>query len=644
VDLTTHPRRPSAGQQEGAPVQTGKKIRALLLSPILDNPGELPPHGFLYLAGYLRNHPRIELHVPHCSLTPKDFRALIAEREYDAICTGGMLTFVDTFARYLNAAREIQPQALRVLGGPIVSAFPGERLLRELDFHVGVVGEGEATLEDLLLAHAEGRPFFQVPGVLCRDLAGRAVVTEARKPMDLKVHNLLPDWTVCDVEDYFRRSGCRTLHILGSRGCPNRCHYCNSTIRGYRIRSVDQVMDEIRQTHADYRLDSLNFRDETFMANPRRIREFCRAYIDSGIGLPWGCGLRTNIADAETLRLMRKAGCAEIQYGVESGSERVLKRMNKHVSPADNRRAILDTQAAGINRGVSVMFGYLDETKDDVRATIDLLIETNELPKYYSLTTPVPGTPLYDECAARGLVGDPVEHGRVMNKAIYLAFAPELNMTAIEDGELFPFLREELARLFTAHFRNNHARLLSFDYEHGQGGSCRAACSGCGALLTEAVGHPKWSYQLFCPGCRNHTWVHLADIPAFAEHFDAVSAFLDRVDAQGGNLVLRATANDFVYGNLVKVDPWDRIMRRRPPVLCETPYRFHLPEWDPARTPAGEAWALIMDLDPDGVLAADLAGRGFAPGRIQAVLPPLSSALHYAAAPETRDAGTRSPA
>jgi len=642
VDTGTSSLRAAGGGQQGPFGATGRKIRALLLSPLYDSPAELPPLGILYLAGYLRDHPRIELSVPHCSLTPKNYRELLAEREYDAICTGGMLTYVDTLRSFLSAARELQPQALRVLGGPIVSAFAPERLLAELDFHVGVVGEGEATLEDVLLARAEGRPFFQVPGVLCRDLAGRAVLTEPRKPIDLKVHDLRPDWSVCDVEDIFARTGSRGLFILGSRGCPNRCHYCNSTIRGYRIRSVDQVVDEIRAVHAAYNLTSLHFRDETFMASRKRIREFCRAYQDTGIGLPWSCGLRTNTADLETLQCMRQAGCKEIQYGVESGSEAVLKRMNKHVSPADNRRAILDTQAVGINRGVSVMFGYLDETKDDVRATIDLLIDANELPKYYSLTTPVPGTPLFDDCAARGLVGDPVEHGRTMNKSIYLAFAPELNMTAIEDAELFPFLREELARLYTTHFCNNHAQLLSFDYAHGQGGSLRAACSHCGEPLAEDVGYPKWSYQLFCPQCRNHSWVHLADVPDFAEHFGVVSAFLDRLDAHGGALVLRATQNDFVYGNLVKVDPWGRIMRRRPQVISQTPYRFHLAEWDPAQVSPQSAWALIMDLDPDGALARELIQRGFAPERIQAVLPPLASALHHAAAPQSRGAGSRS--
>ncbi|SNS11913.1 Radical SAM superfamily enzyme YgiQ, UPF0313 family [Humidesulfovibrio mexicanus] len=612
-------------------MESDRKIRALLLSPIYDDPTELPPMGFLYLAGYLRQHPRIELYVPHCSLTPKNSRELLAEREYDVICTGGMLTFVDTFVRFLDDARVLQPQALRVLGGPIVSAFPGERLFSELDFHVGVVGEGEATLEDLLLAHADGRPFHQVPGLLCRGLDGRALVTEARAPINLKKCNILPDWSICDIEAYFRHIGCRVLHFLGSRGCPNRCHYCNSTIRGYRIRAVDQVVDEIRATHEQYRLEGLSFRDETFMANPKRIREFCRAYMDSGIGLPWGCGLRTNIADLETLRLMREAGCTEIQYGVESGSARVLKRMNKHVTPADNLRAIRETQAAGINRGVSVMFGYLEETKDDVRATIDLLMEANELPKYYSLTTPVPGTPLFDDCAARGLVDDPVAHARIMNKAIYLAFAPKLNMTGIEDAELFPFLREELARLYTAHFRRNHAWLLEFSFGMGQGGSLRAACSHCGKELAERVGHPKWSYQLFCPNCRNHTWVHLADVPEYAAHFDAVRGFLDRLDAQGGALVLRATKNDFVYGNMIKVDPFGRVMGRRPPVISETQYRFHLREWDRAAPPAQSAWALVMDMDPDRAYAVELAALGFAPERIMPVLPAPERAICYTA-------------
>jgi hypothetical protein len=85
-------------------MESDRKIRALLLSPIYDDPTELPPMGFLYLAGYLRQHPRIELYVPHCSLTPKNFRELMAEREYDAICTGES-HLVDTFARFLDAPR-----------------------------------------------------------------------------------------------------------------------------------------------------------------------------------------------------------------------------------------------------------------------------------------------------------------------------------------------------------------------------------------------------------------------------------------------------------------------------------------------------------------------------------------------------------
>lgn len=602
-------------------MQTGPRIHALLLSPLYDQAGELPPMGLACLAGYFRDHPRISLHIPHRSLTDKNHKALLEEREYDAVCTGGMLTSIDAYQRFLADAAAIQPKALRVLGGPIVSAFPGQRLLEELDFHAGVMGEGEATLEDLLLARAEGRGLAGVPGLVFRDLGGAAVCTAPRKPLDIRKRDLRPDWTICDLEQVFARCGGRTLPILGSRGCPNRCHYCNSTIRGYRLRPVEHFIDEIRQLKDDFALDSLIFRDETFMANPKRIREFCRAYAASGIGLPWCCGLRANLVDAETLDLMRQAGCIEIQYGVESGSDAVLRRMNKHVSAAQNRQAILLTQAAGIHRGVSVMFGYLDETKDEVGQTIDLLIETNELPKYYSLTTPVPGTPLFDDCAARGLVGDPVAHARTMNKAIYLGFAPNLNMSAIEDRELFPFLREELARLFTAHFQRNQARVRSFGYEQGAGGSWLAECSHCGAELREGFQSLKWSYQLYCPHCRRHTWAALASVPLFQEHFEAVGRFLDRLDAQGGGLVLRATQNDFIYGNIVKVDPWGRIMARRPKVVCPTPYRFHLEAWDGAEPAAAASWALIMDQDPGGLLAAELAAQGFAPERIQALLP-----------------------
>lgn len=112
MDTGTSSQGPAASGQHGSPVAAGNKIRALLLPPLYDNPAELPARGILCLAGCLRDHPRIELSVPHCSLTPKYSRELLAEREYDAICTGGMLTCVDTLRRFLSAARELQPQGL----------------------------------------------------------------------------------------------------------------------------------------------------------------------------------------------------------------------------------------------------------------------------------------------------------------------------------------------------------------------------------------------------------------------------------------------------------------------------------------------------------------------------------------------------
>lgn len=116
-----------------------------------------------------------------------------------------------------------------------------------------------------------------------------------------------------------------SISIFSSRGCPGKCTYCNSAmIKKLRFRSAEKVVEEIEYLIANYGIKEMAFYDDTFCANRKRVRDFCRLLIDRKIDLTWSCFSRIDYADEQTLELMKKSGCHIICYGVESADKTIL--------------------------------------------------------------------------------------------------------------------------------------------------------------------------------------------------------------------------------------------------------------------------------------------------------------------------------
>jgi len=373
-------------------VVSNRRARVLLLSPLFDKVGELPPMGIAYLAGYFKDHSDIEMNIPYHPQYNGSIEDCVSDESYDIVSTGGMLTYMDFFKEFFNTALEKNPQSKRVIGGPVVSAFDKKILFDALPVDVAVYGEGEETFEELILALKDNRALDSVKGIIYRREDGRIVENPPRPLIDLKKNDLRPDWSFFEMEGYFKqhlnkmnegRPWRRNLPVFSGRGCPNKCHFCHSPFGRYRSRPTEMVISEIKDYKQKYKLQTTGFRDETF-ASPRRMVEICNAMIDAKLDMEWACGLRTNLVTEESLRKMKEAGCFQIQLGLESGSEKILKRMNKNVTVEHHRRAVALSRKVGIRPMIAVMFGYIDETIEDLRETVDLLIELNELPEYLS--------------------------------------------------------------------------------------------------------------------------------------------------------------------------------------------------------------------------------------------------------------------
>ena len=190
----------------------------------------------------------------------------------------------------------------------------------------------------------------------------------------------------------------KSMNMIVSRGCPYSCNFCYHYVFGkkYRIRSVDNVIEEIRTLKSLYDIDFVGFVDDNTTADPDWVDDFCYAMMVEDMDIKWGCSARVNQVDPEMLYFMKAAGCEWIGFGVESASPKILKAMNKKTDPEMAARAIQMVRDAGIYANATFIAGYPGETRDDLRMTATFMKENNCLNSIF-YATPYPGTVLYEQ-------------------------------------------------------------------------------------------------------------------------------------------------------------------------------------------------------------------------------------------------------
>ena len=186
----------------------------------------------------------------------------------------------------------------------------------------------------------------------------------------------------------------RIVDIITARGCPYDCNFCSKTFRGIRLRSVQNIIQEIEELKEKYNFRGIKFNDELTLINKERIYELCKYLKKSK--LSWVCQGRVNLVDMHLLKTMKDSGCKALGFGVESGSQKILNKMNKGVTVEQAVSAIRATRRAGIEPIIQMMYGYLGEDDDSLRETASFFRKIKYPTLEFSLTTALPGTQLYN--------------------------------------------------------------------------------------------------------------------------------------------------------------------------------------------------------------------------------------------------------
>ncbi|HUD71855.1 MAG TPA: radical SAM protein [Dongiaceae bacterium] len=344
---------------------------------------------------------------------PKVARYLEAERA-DLVGVSAFTFNRHEAMRVAALARAANPAALIVAGGPHATHLPEPLLESYPAVDLVVRGEGEETLLDLarrvatgtaLRGASAGAALANIPGITWRDGAGLRANPDRPVILDLdRLPHPAANPAIVGIE-----ADSQFEFTITSRGCPAACTFCSSPEfwgRGLRFRSAAHMLDEVRLLRERHGVVYVSVRDDTFTVNKKRVIDFCRGLIDAKLDLLWDCQSRVNIVDEERLVWMRRAGCTHIQYGVESGSPRMLERLNKGIRLEEIRAAAALTRRVGLGLSIYLITGIDSENDDDLGSTLRLIEEIRPHDGLVSPLTVYPGTGLYEEAKRRFGLGD----------------------------------------------------------------------------------------------------------------------------------------------------------------------------------------------------------------------------------------------
>lgn len=393
-----------------------------------------PSLGLLHLAAEVRQHGYepgiIESDIFGMTVDEVVQQAIEQEPAYVGIT---MFTVgVWTAAQIARGIKAALPQTTVIVGGPHISSMSLETMERFLEFDLAVVGEGEEILVMLLKALETGQDLAEVPGIVYREQGDIQLKLHknpglpVKKDLDylpMPAWDLLPNFPAAYAPAVFDFPQQPVASIAASRGCPFHCKFCDTSTFGASVRaySPERLVDMIEHLQATYGIKHIMFVDDLFVASRQRVTRLCELIIEKEIKLTWSCASRVDVVKPDLLKLMQRAGCWEMSFGLESGSDELLKSMDKSASLEKSIRALHWAHDAGIRTKGLFMLGYPGENKETVKATTKFIRSVPLTIMNLTKFTPYPGSPIYREIYGTNIRDD---HWEKMNGMNFL-WAPE---------------------------------------------------------------------------------------------------------------------------------------------------------------------------------------------------------------------------
>ena len=402
-----------------------------------------PPLGILYICSHLRKR-GFDVEVFDSTFSSrKDLFNALAQGPPSILGVYANLMTRSNVVEILGVAKQCGWKI--VVGGPEPGAYPREYLDAGAD--VVVNGEGELTLEELIpvLQSNSRQDLHRVHGIVFRDEGGELVHTQPRP----QISNLDEQpWPARDAIDFDRyvsmwreHHGAGSVSLITARGCPYHCRWCSHEVfgRSHRRRSPESVAEELAWLVERYRPEMAWMADDVFTIHHGWLHRYAGELKKRGLKIPFECISRADRLNSEIVDLLAEFGCFRVWIGSESGSQRILDRMERGVTVEQVQSAVAMCRARSIQTGMFLMWGYEGEEMEDIEATIEHVKKSNPDVFFTTVAYPIKGTQYFSDVDSR--VDNPKAWRATSDREIriqgrhsrrYYSFADQLLRTEIE--------------------------------------------------------------------------------------------------------------------------------------------------------------------------------------------------------------------
>jgi len=328
------------------------------------------------------------------------------------------------------------PNCKVIVGGPHISSMGLETLQRFEEFDMAVVHEGEQVLPILLDALVNQQNLDEVLGIIYRHDKQLIRTTAAPTIHDLNLlplpaWDLLPNFPEAYLPAIYDYPQAPVATLVASRGCPFLCKFCDTSTFGSQVRaySPETVFKMMLHLQDEFGIRHIQFVDDLFLASRIRTLALCDLIIEKQLKMTWSCTARVDTVKPDVLKRMKQAGCWEISFGLETGSNELLQKMEKAARVEISEQAVKWTAEAGIRCKGLFMLGYPGETQETIEQTKAFVKRLPMTTMNLSKFTPYPGSPIYRDIYGTNIRDD---HWEKMNGMNFVWVAEGLSVETLD--------------------------------------------------------------------------------------------------------------------------------------------------------------------------------------------------------------------
>lgn len=388
----------------------------LVSMPILGRAkSTIVPHWILWLSGYIEKQGfsvdvvdvKSDVNEKPCEVEKQRvFQETVERAVASQSAFIGLSAFTEDYQSVMKLAGAIKQRssAKIVIGGIHATVAPEDYFIHtDSPVDIAVVGDGEIPLTNLIAAEKKGiKSWETINGLVFRK--GADIIRTAPQLVSPPLDNVpLHPYHKLDMNFYLqpqqfllRSIYLSGLHVFTSRGCPYGCTFCANSRKQVRFRPLDSVIEELRYLKETYRIDGFYIHDDTFAIKSSRVIEFCEKLSALNYKFVWGMEGRVNEFPDSMFRTLTQSGCIQIDFGVESGSQASLDRMKKGTRVEDAEEVFRRCNKEKIRTYANFMINTPEETEDDLRKTVELMEKIEATSYGICITTPYPGTEIYE--------------------------------------------------------------------------------------------------------------------------------------------------------------------------------------------------------------------------------------------------------